>query len=84
MPLKRNRVLAGEKLDDTGHQSKNYRNISGYWHNKNVLYANNPHSLKALKQNICEAVYNIQQCELQQVPQNLFSKKNSVFWDVTP
>jgi hypothetical protein len=33
---------------------------------KNVVYANSPHNLEALKQNIREAVYNIQQCELQQ------------------
>jgi hypothetical protein len=37
---------------------------------KNVVYANNPH--EALKQNICDAIYNIQQCKLQQVSRNLF------------
>jgi hypothetical protein len=36
---------------------------------KSVVYANNPHDLEALKQNIREAVYNIQQRELQQVPE---------------
>jgi hydrogenase maturation factor HypE len=34
---------------------------------KNVVYANNPHDLEALKQNIREAIYNIQQRQLQQV-----------------
>jgi hypothetical protein len=34
---------------------------------KNVVYANNPHDLEALKQNIHEASYNIQQRKLQQV-----------------
>jgi hypothetical protein len=38
------------------------------------VYANNPHYLEALKQNIHEAIYNIQQCELQQVSQNLFKR----------
>jgi hypothetical protein len=36
---------------------------------KSVVYANNPHDLEALKQNIREAIYNIQQRELQQVSQ---------------
>jgi hypothetical protein len=26
---------------------------------KSVVYANNPHDLEALKQNICETIYNI-------------------------
>jgi hypothetical protein len=34
---------------------------------KIVLYANNPHGLEALKQNIREAICNVQQLELQQV-----------------
>jgi hypothetical protein len=34
---------------------------------ENVVYTNNPHDLEALKHNIHEAVYNIQQCELQQI-----------------
>jgi hypothetical protein len=38
---------------------------------KRVVYANNPHDLEALKQNICEATDNILQCELQQVSRNL-------------
>jgi hypothetical protein len=38
------------------------------------VYANNPHYLEALKQNIPEAIYNIQQCELQQVCRNLFKR----------
>jgi hypothetical protein len=38
---------------------------------KSVVYTNNPHDLEALKQNIREAVYSIQQCELEQVFQNL-------------
>jgi hypothetical protein len=32
-----------------------------------VVYANNPHDPQALKQYIHEAIYNIQQHELQQV-----------------
>jgi hypothetical protein len=32
---------------------------------KSVVYANNPHDIKVLKQNIREAIYNIQQGELQ-------------------
>jgi hypothetical protein len=35
---------------------------------------NNPHDLEALKQNIREAIYNIQQRELQQVSRNLFKR----------
>jgi hypothetical protein len=31
---------------------------------RTVVYANNPHDLRVLKQNICETIYNIQQCEL--------------------
>jgi hypothetical protein len=34
---------------------------------KSVVYANNPHDQESLKQNIREAIYNIQQRELQQV-----------------
>jgi hypothetical protein len=34
---------------------------------KSVVYANNLHDLEALKENIHEAIYNIQQRELQQV-----------------
>jgi hypothetical protein len=41
---------------------------------KSVVYANNPHHLEALKQNICEAIYNIQQRKLQQVSRNLFER----------
>jgi hypothetical protein len=41
---------------------------------KSVVYANNPHDLAALKQNIHEAIYNIQQRELQQVSRNLFKR----------
>jgi hypothetical protein len=32
---------------------------------KSVVHANNPYDLEALKQNICEAIYNIQEHELQ-------------------
>jgi hypothetical protein len=39
---------------------------------RSVVYAKNPHDLEALKRNIREAIYNIQQSELQQVSQNLF------------
>jgi hypothetical protein len=39
---------------------------------KSVVYANNPHDLEALKQNIREVIYNMQQRELQQVSRNLF------------
>jgi hypothetical protein len=38
------------------------------------MYANNPHDLEALKENIREAIYNIQQRELQQVSPNLFKR----------
>jgi hypothetical protein len=38
------------------------------------VYANNPHDLEDLKQNICEAAYSIQQCELKQISGNLFKK----------
>jgi hypothetical protein len=41
---------------------------------KNVAYANNLHDLEALKQSIREAIYNIQQHELQQVSRNLFKR----------
>jgi hypothetical protein len=41
---------------------------------KSVVYANNPHDLEALKQNIREAIYNIQQRELQQVSRNPFKR----------
>jgi hypothetical protein len=34
---------------------------------ESVVYATNPHDLKALKQNIREAIYNIQLREVQQV-----------------
>jgi hypothetical protein len=37
------------------------------------MYAKNPLDLQALKQNILEAIYNIQQHELQQVFCNLFN-----------
>jgi hypothetical protein len=40
------------------------------WGKINVVYANNLHELEALKQNIREAIYNIQQRELQQVSRN--------------
>jgi hypothetical protein len=46
-----------------------------FWGNlESVMYANNPHHLKAVKQNIRESIYNIQQRELQQVSRNLFEK----------
>jgi hypothetical protein len=38
------------------------------------MYANNSHDLKDLEQNICEAIYNIQQHELQLVFQNQFER----------
>jgi hypothetical protein len=38
------------------------------------MYANNPHDLEALKQNIREAIYSIQQRELQQVSRNPFKR----------
>jgi hypothetical protein len=41
---------------------------------KNVVYANNPHDPDALIQNIHEAIYNIQQRELQQLSRNLFKR----------
>jgi hypothetical protein len=41
---------------------------------RSVVYANYPHDLEALKQNICEAIYNIQQRELQQVSRNLLKR----------
>jgi hypothetical protein len=41
---------------------------------KSVMYANNPHDMEALKQNIREANYNIQKRELQQVSRNLFKR----------
>jgi uncharacterized protein (DUF1015 family) len=41
---------------------------------KSVVYANNPHDLEALKQNVSEAIYNIQKRELQKVSQNLFKR----------
>jgi hypothetical protein len=39
------------------------------WRGKlqNVVYANNPHDLEVLKQNIREAIYDIRQRELQQI-----------------
>jgi hypothetical protein len=40
---------------------------------KSVVYDNNPHDLEALKQNIPEAIYCIQQRELQ-VSRNLFKR----------
>jgi hypothetical protein len=41
---------------------------------ESVLHANNPHDMETLKQNVCEAMYNIQQHELQQVSRNLFKR----------
>jgi hypothetical protein len=41
---------------------------------KSIVYANNPHDLEALKQNIREAVYNIQKRELQQTSRSLFKR----------
>jgi hypothetical protein len=41
---------------------------------KSVVFANNPHDLDALKQNIGETIYNVQQCELLQVSRNLFKR----------
>jgi hypothetical protein len=38
------------------------------------VYAHNPHDLEVLKYNIHEAVYNIQQCEFQQVSRNVFER----------
>jgi hypothetical protein len=49
-----------------------------WWKLKNFAYANNLHDVEALEQNISEAIYNIQQRELQQVSRSLFKqKKNS-------
>jgi hypothetical protein len=44
------------------------------WKLKSVVYANNPYDLEAQKQDISEAIYNIQQHELKQVSQNLFKR----------
>jgi DNA helicase TIP49 (TBP-interacting protein) len=41
---------------------------------KSALYANDTHDLEALKQNIREAIYNIQQRELQKVSGNLVKR----------
>jgi hypothetical protein len=41
---------------------------------KSVVYANNPHDLEDVKENIHEAIYNIQQRELQQDSRNLFKR----------
>jgi hypothetical protein len=41
---------------------------------KSVVYANNPHDMTTQKQNIREAIYNIQQCELQQVSEICFKE----------
>jgi hypothetical protein len=41
------------------------KNLKSYI--QNVVYANNPHELEALKQNIRDAVYSIQQREFQQI-----------------
>jgi hypothetical protein len=41
---------------------------------KSVVYANNPHDLESQKQNIREAIYYIQQRQLQQVSRNLFKR----------
>jgi hypothetical protein len=41
---------------------------------KNFAYANNPHDLEAVKENIREADHSIQQRELQQVSRNLFKQ----------
>jgi hypothetical protein len=43
------------------------------------VYANNPHDLEALKQNILEAIYDIQQHELQQISRNLFKRIQAYF-----
>jgi hypothetical protein len=42
---------------------------------KSVVYANDPHDLEALKQNIREAIYNVQQRELQEVSRNLLKRR---------
>jgi hypothetical protein len=44
-----------------------------------VVYGNNSHDLEALKQNIREAIYNIQQRELQQVSLNQFKRIQACF-----
>jgi hypothetical protein len=50
------------------------------WGNlKSVVHANNSHDLEALKQNIREEIYNIQQREFQQVSRNLFKKFRHVW-----
>jgi hypothetical protein len=41
---------------------------------KSVVYMNNPNDLEVPKKNIREAIYNIQQRELQQVSRNLFKR----------
>jgi hypothetical protein len=41
---------------------------------RSVVCANNPLDLETLKQNIREAIYNIQQRVLQQVSRNLFNR----------
>jgi hypothetical protein len=41
---------------------------------KIIAYTNNPHDMEALRQNIPEAIYNIEQRELQQVSRNLFKR----------
>jgi hypothetical protein len=41
---------------------------------KSVVHANTPQDLEALKQNIREAIYNIQQSELQQVSRDPFKR----------
>jgi hypothetical protein len=38
------------------------------------VHANNPRALEDIKQNIRDAIYNIQQRELQQVSRNLFKR----------
>jgi hypothetical protein len=47
---------------------------------KSVVYANNEHDLDVLKQNIHEAIYNIQQRDSQQVFQNLFKQIQLHVW----
>jgi hypothetical protein len=44
------------------------------WGKLKNVYANNPRDLETLKQNIREAICNIQQRELQQVSRNLFTR----------
>jgi hypothetical protein len=41
---------------------------------KSVVYSNSPHDLETLKQNIREAIYSVQQPELQLVSSNLFKR----------